>query len=79
MPAVHMGTIIAVGLSDAEAEAVGGFRRDGEVGMYFKATPQVTFPDGVPVIKVVQVLKAETRALLEFFKPQLEKVSAHRA
>lgn len=63
---------IAVGLSDEEAMALGGFRKPGEVGMYYKLPTLITFEDGTPVIEVLELLKTETRAVLEAFKPEFE-------
>jgi hypothetical protein len=65
--------MIAVGLSDAEAKALGGFRRPGDkVGMYYKFPPVIMFRNKMPVLQILELLKSETRALLETFKPEFK-------
>ena len=66
-------SVIAVGLSDEEAESLGGFRKAGDdVGMYYKLPMVVTFPGGAPVIQVLELFTTETRSLLQAFEPEFE-------
>jgi hypothetical protein len=65
--------IVPVGLSDEHAKAAGGFRKPGDMGMYYKFPIAITFPDGAPVIEILQLLKTEMRSVLEAFKPEFER------
>ena len=64
--------LIAVGLSDEEAEAIGGFRKPGDMGVYYKFAPVVTVPGGMPAIDLLQLLISETRSLLQAFELEFE-------
>jgi hypothetical protein len=70
---VKFDGMIAVGLSDADAKALGGFRRPSDkVGMYYKFPPVITFRNQTPVLQALELLKSETRALLETFEPEFK-------
>jgi hypothetical protein len=72
-PQLKASAQISVGLSDEEAIARGGFRKPGDVGMYFKMPVYVALQDGTPVVEVLEELKTETRALLQVFEPEFER------
>jgi hypothetical protein len=76
-PGIQGSVTIPVGRSDEEAIAAGGFRRPGEVGMYFKVPMHIAFGDGFPVIEQLEELKTETRSLLQLFEPELEGEPTH--
>ena len=77
VPGIGGSVTIPVGRSDEEAVAAGGFRRPGEVGMYFKVPMYIAFGDGFPVIETLEELKTETRLLLQAFEAELERQSPH--
>jgi hypothetical protein len=76
-PGIRGSVTIPVGRPDEEAIAAGGFRKPGDVGMYFKVPIYIAFGDGLPVIEQLEELKAQTRALLQLFEPELERERIH--
>lgn len=67
------GTAVApIGLPDLYVKAAGGFRKPGDDSVYYKLPLVVSFPNGPPVVHVLEVFKAEVSAIIDAFEPEFE-------
>jgi hypothetical protein len=65
-------TVAPIGLPDLYVKAAGGFRKPDDDSVYYKIPLVVAFPDGPPVVQVLEVFKSEVSAIIDAFEPEFE-------